>query len=1661
MGWTAETWKTQGSDFAISEMKQNNMLDRLIASKLKVPMSVDKTKEFVSKVYAELTSHAKNFNPEVNDSFFGWINSQIANKAGNVYNREYKVEQRTQDIDARTEEGAPVIQVEADITTEQEFIDQIGLTEKQGERYSKLRRKLGLNKEMMDKVRQAVIKTFGTKLPDVNSKKFRTELQKRFRTELKKPIQDMIGTRDNYTDFLNENFEAVFKALPVETLIQIERNISPEQRIFTESRRITKPTEVDKLISDGLLPKDTSRTSGPQLHTKKRYPGKNKVMAFFRGVDMQGQLGYETSASTLGTRKDKLAMEIGVELAFDATMETIQQPEIAAKRAAILELEGKTQERNEAAIIAKQIDRDPAVKFSKQAKEYKDNANLNVKKLLSKLNIKNLEVVYTVEEYVGGKSKDILKKRSVVDFIKNSKLSKNIKEHLGGFLLKHPEYTPYFQSSMATGYGNSLFGVKDVFYNIIGIKDESIKKDLLRLKFTKAGEVLDNTKIIKTKNKILVKKGRKFIDKKEFLKDNKARLNLLENMFTDIRSYIQSNKDSAPVFALFAQEGANTQNHVVKIVSPLSAVPVDKNKKIKYIPVREEHGYPQNDVMTILLAEAVKPDGNIKDAMKVIRASYSQFALDLVHDDMVADAGFTSKMPDAFYDLIVPRIINGKLDYLPDGLANVVRYTESGVDLNGYFLINEGKTITEYFGVDVKNINETNLDHIVPVQNELIKRILTGQVTKQQAKQQMQEFANIKYSKSKSEIKSINKANKAKSAVIKYSRSGEAKGMSTFDFDETLIIDGENFVVATNPLTGQQIQISSADWPTRGPELTAAGYKFNFDDFVNVRGGVDGPLLQKMKNQIKKYGPENVFVLTARPQNADVAIHEWLKSKGINIPFKNITGLAKSEGQAKADWMLEKFAEGYNDMYFVDDALPNVKAVKNVLEQLDIKSKVVQAKIKFSKQAPLDLDKILEETKGVNADRKFTASEAMREGARRSKFKFFVPPSAEDFKGLLYSFLGKGRKGDAHMKFFKETLLDPYAKGYREWNAYKQAMSDDYQQVKKQFKNVGKKLKNKVRGTSFDNEAAIRVYLWNKADYEIQGINEEIKNKLVEQVENNPDLKAFAEALSVTTRVEEGYVEPNEFWAVENIASDLTNAVNKIGRKQFLAEWIENKNIIFSIENMNKIEAIYGTDFRDALENILHRMETGTNRVVGKDKTVNKFLDWINGSVGAVMFFNIRSAALQTISTINFINASDNNMFRAAAAFANQVQFWKDFAFIFNSSMLKQRRAGLQIDVSASELTKVFADSGNKSQAVINWLLEKGFKPTQIADSFAISAGGATFYRNRIKKYIREGMSETKAKEQAFLDFQEMAEETQQSSRPDLISAQQAGVLGRIILAWQNTPMQMTRLTKKSISDLVNRRRIEGLTQFQSDKANISRIMYYGLIQNLIFGALQTGLAFLLFGWDEDEERKKKLELRVANGALDTILRGTGVYGAAVSTLKNTLMKWREESQKGWKRDDLNIALEAISLSPPLGSKLRKIISATRTEKYNKGVSEEIGFRIENPNISIAANWTEALLNIPVARVVNKANNVEEAITGNHDIWQRVALVSGWNRWDIGVKDEELEEAKQAVKDRKKKQKQKEKQTTTKKVRCVRIKSNGQRCKNKTDKKNKRCYAHQ
>ena len=842
----------------------------------------------------------------------------------------------------------------------------------------------------------------------------------------------------------------------------------------------------------------------------------------------------------------------------------------------------------------------------------------------------------------------------------------------------------------------------------------------------------------------------------------------------------------------------------------------------------------------------------------------------------------------------------------------------------------------------------------------------------------------------------------------------KVQGMSTFDFDETLIDKGENFIVAREPNTGKKVKISSGNWPIEGPKFAEQGYTFDFKDFVNVRGGVEGPLLQKLRNRIEKYGPKNNFILTARPPESATAIYGWLKSKGINIPFENITGLGNSTGEAKALWMLEKFGQGYNDMYFVDDALPNVKAVKKVLDQLDIKSNVQQ--VLASRDLNLDFNKILEAKTGVPYNYEYKAVTARMQGKNKGKWQFILPPSASDFELLThYTFSGKGKKGEADMKFFDEHLSKPFAKGINAINTAKQKTTEDYMSLRKQMPKARKMLNKKVPGTKFTHDAAIRVDRWTKAGFEVPGLNKKDLKILNEVVNNNADLKAYSEALGKISKQKEGWIPPTEHWLTENITADLNNINNKVNRSKYLAEWIENKNIIFSEKNLNKIESQFGTRHREALEDMLYRMETGSNRTQGTNRLTNSFMNWTNNSVGAIMFFNMRSAELQMLSSVNYINWKENNPAKAALAFANQPQYWKDFSTLFNSDMLKQRRAGLKMNVNEAEIAAAVENSRNKAASALDYLLKKGFLPTQIADSFAIASGGATFYRNRIKMYEKQGLSKEKAESNAFRDFQEIAEKTQQSSRPDLISQQQASPLGRLILAFANTPMQYARIMKKSSMDLASGR--------GDAKSHISRIAFYGAIQSMIFAGLQSGSFAMLFDDElaEDEEFKAKRWDYMLSGMTDGLLRGTGVGGASVAALKNGVNTFMEENKKDWNADYDNVWIDLLNISPPIGSKVRKLKQAGNTWQWNKEVIPRMGWDIDNPGLHAAANVVSATTNAPLDRFFMKLDNLRGAADVNNENWQRLAMFGGYSRWSLGMdRPDKVEKIKEEIKEEKK-----------------------------------------
>lgn len=635
---------------------------------------------------------------------------------------------------------------------------------------------------------------------------------------------------------------------------------------------------------------------------------------------------------------------------------------------------------------------------------------------------------------------------------------------------------------------------------------------------------------------------------------------------------------------------------------------------------------------------------------------------------------------------------------------------------------------------------------------------------------------------------------------------------------------------------------------------------------------------------------------------------------------------------------------------------------------------------------------ILEETTNVGAEKVYSRARARSEGGKKG-WSFIMDPTAEDFKGLLYSFIGKGKQGERQLKFFNDTLFRPFAQGVSSIDKARQALSNDYRALLQQYPNIKKILSEDSGYGNFTIDHAVRVYLFNKAGFEIPGLSKRDLAALNKIVESNPVLLAFAQDLSRVTKQEKGYIEPGELWLAGNIASDLEDVTKRIGRKQYLETWIKNKNEIFSEDNLNKIEALYGTDFRNSLVEILHRMETGTNRSFSdsKNKIADTWMNWVNNSVGAIMFVNVRSAVLQTISMFNFINFSDNNIYAAAKAFGNQNQFWEDFTFLFNSDFLKQRRSGLQQDLNAAELTTYLAHQKNKAKALLNYLLKKGFLPTQIADSFAIASGGATFYRNRINTLMKQGMTKAEAEAEAMLQWRELSEEAQQSSRPDKISSQQAGPLGRFILAFANTPMQYTRLQKRAIQDLLNGR--------GDWKENMGKILYYGFVQNLIFNALQQALFAVLF--DDDDELDPKGG-RVINGMADSLLRGLGIYGAAVSAGKNMILEFIRQSKKS-RPDYQSAALQSLSISPPLSSKINKLRSASKTWQYNKDDIMREGLSLDNPAYIAVGKVVSAFTNLPLDRLFIKIDNLRTATEEETEFWQSIALVLGWDQWGLGL----------------------------------------------------------
>ena len=1064
--------------------------------------------------------------------------------------------------------------------------------------------------------------------------------------------------------------------------------------------------------------------------------------------------------------------------------------------------------------------------------------------------------------------------------------------------------------------------------------------------------------------------------KEQYIKDAPNQAEALKRMEYILR--LQKNntmhtsafdRQAVPVEAIFMPEGSKLSDKTVKLEHIKTSV--EQSMQVGKAIIEGKWGERGKKIMSdytgVLapkeLLDIIDDKGGNTNAAKRAR-----MVLDLQRLKNYKVVGPDGKFTESYYDKVI------------NDLASELKLTK------GDKAMLKADWIADQVVENIQNPSKAN-------EIKLKQRLDNAKTYEKQFKENTEiqpSFSQTKKFKSQSEqLSNLSSVDRALQLARKQKTRKDIKKARVFDFDDTVARTNSK-VFATK---GNERKILTAEeFAKQGEQLVNEGWKMDFSDFNKVVEGKKGPLFEVMKKMKEAAGERDLFILTARAPESAKAIHTFLKEMGIDIPLENITGLGNSTANAKANWIVDKAAEAYNDFYFADDHMANVKAVKDVLNVLDVKGKVQQAK--FSETLSKDFNKLLEESTGVEWYKEFSAAKAEVMGANKGKRKIILPSSAEDFLGLVYTTLGKGKVGERQLQWYQDNVFKPYNRAMHSLSTDRVNMMADFKALKKQL-NVPKDLRKKTK-SGFTNEQAVRTYLWGRAGEKIPGLSKADLAEMNKIIENDPKLKAFAEQIELLTKGD-GYVKPDKNWLAGTITTDLIKLLNTTKRGKYLEEWQANVDQIYSKENLNKLEALYGKKYREALENSLSRMKSGKNRTSTGNRLSNQVLDYINQSQGVIMFFNMRSALLQTISATNFINMSFNNPIKAGRAFANQKQYWKDFLELMNSDYLVDRRNGLKLNISESEIADAAATSKNKAKAAINYLIEKGYAPTRIADSFAIASGGATWYRNRIKELVKkEGLTEIEAKRKAFEEFRETAEISQQSSDPSKISQQQSSDIGRMILQFVNTPMQYTRIQKRALQDIINKR--------GDWKSNAGKIMYYGIMQNLWFNAMQQGLFAVGFGDDELNDKEQKKVYDTANGMVDSILRGTGLGGITLSVLKNTVLDIYDRSQR--KRPEYGDAWQnLLQFSPAIRSKFSKLKQAAWPFDSKKRRQEifDKGFSLDNPAWESAAKVISATTNIPLDRLFTKYENLESMASDDTETWEKVFNFLGWPEWSLDV----------------------------------------------------------
>lgn len=165
----------------------------------------------------------------------------------------------------------------------------------------------------------------------------------------------------------------------------------------------------------------------------------------------------------------------------------------------------------------------------------------------------------------------------------------------------------------------------------------------------------------------------------------------------------------------------------------------------------------------------------------------------------------------------------------------------------------------------------------------------------------------------------------------------EDKKLRVFDFDDTLVKTQSHIYVTHKD--GKKSVLTPGQYAVYKER---PGDQFDYSDFQQVKnpqiikGYVE--LLKRMLPDAKR----GVYILTARA--AYKPVYDFIRDLGIRGVY--VVALGDNNPESKADWIEAKIKdEGFDDVYFVDDSLKNVDAVRKRLSNYtNIKKRVQHVK---------------------------------------------------------------------------------------------------------------------------------------------------------------------------------------------------------------------------------------------------------------------------------------------------------------------------------------------------------------------------------------------------------------------------------------------------------------------------------------------------------------------------------------------------------------------------------------------------------------------------------------------------------------------------------------------------------------------------------------------